>query len=170
MKSFSLMALATIAGCVMLVPEARAHKFSTAYMEVKNQTSQPAMLWKVSLHDLAQAQLFNTQRQSDISWQQIQDSREQLQQYITTQVQFRDAEGACSMQLAAATQWRTQQIQQQLYLLLPLTAQCQSTQGWQLHYQALFETGHNHKLLLTWQTPTLNTQAVLSSSQAVFPH
>lgn len=150
------------------LPEAKAHKFSTAYMEVSAELRQPRLLWKVSLHDLAQAKLFGPQPLTQISWQQVITHKEELTLYIQKHIAFTDKLGSCSLAVADTSNWRTQQLQQQLYLLLPINATCQSPEQWQIGYQALFETGHNHKLLLSWQASD-KAQAVLSKDKAIYP-
>lgn len=150
------------------LPEANAHKFSTAYMEVSSESQQPRLIWKVSLHDLTQAKLFGSQTLTQISWQQVIAHKDELTLYIQKHIAFTDKLGPCSLAIADTSNWRTQQLQQQLYLLLPIDAICQSPEQWQLSYQALFETGHNHKLLLSWQASG-KTQAVLSKDKAIYP-
>ena len=96
-----------------------AHKFSTAYMDVTEQQGQPVLLWKVALHDLAQAGLIQAKNNHQVSWQQVLDSEPQLQQYISERLRFSSTAGVCSMQTAAADSL-VQRMQQDTFLLLPL--------------------------------------------------
>lgn len=145
-----------------------AHKFSTAYMDVTKQQGQPVLLWKVALHDLAQAGLIQAKNNHQVSWQQVLDSEPQLQQYISERLRFNSAAGVCSMQTAAAD-WLVQRMQQDTFLLLPLQVRCDSNEGWQLSYKALFDSEHSHKLLLSWQLPPDKANAVLSAKSPFFP-
>lgn len=145
-----------------------AHKFSTAYMDVTKQQGQPVLVWKVALHDLAQAGLIQAKNNHQVSWQQVLDSEPQLQQYISERLRFNSAAGVCSMQTAAAD-WLVQRMQQDTFLLLPLQVRCDSNEGWQLSYKALFDSEHSHKLLLSWQLPPDKANAVLSAKSPFFP-
>lgn len=145
-----------------------AHKFSTAYMDVTEKQGQPVLLWKVALHDLAQAGLIQAKNNHQVSWQQVLDSEPQLQQYISERLRFSSTAGVCSMQTAAAD-WLVQRMQQDTFLLLPLQVRCDSNEGWQLSYKALFDSEHSHKVLLSWQLPPDKANAVLSAKSPFFP-
>ncbi|MBU2115886.1 MAG: hypothetical protein KKE94_19155 [Gammaproteobacteria bacterium] len=145
-----------------------AHKFSTAYMDVTEQQGQPVLLWKVALHDLAQAGLIQAKNNHQVSWQQVLDSEPQLQQYISERLRFSSAAGVCSIQTAAAD-WLVQRMQQDTFLLFPMKVRCGSNEGWQLSYKALFDSEHSHKVLLSWQLPPDKANAVLSAKSPFFP-
>ena len=145
-----------------------AHKFSTAYMDVTEQQGQPVLLWKVALHDLAQAGLIQAKNNHQVSWQQVLDSEPQLQQYISERLRFSSAVGVCSMQTAAAD-WLVKREQRDTYLILPLQVSCDSSEGWQLSYRALFDSEHSHKLLLSWKLSQDKVDSVLSAKKMVFP-
>lgn len=147
---------------------AQAHKFSTAYMDVTQQHGQPLLLWKVALHDLAQAGLIQTQDSHQVSWQQVLDSEKQLQDYINQRLSFSSAAGPCNISTTAAD-WLAQRVQQDLFLLLPLRVSCAGTGYWQLGYQALFDSQHSHKLLLSWQLPGAKANAVLTTKSPLYP-
>lgn len=147
---------------------AQAHKFSTAYMDVTEQQGQPALLWKVALHDLAQAGLIQAKDSHQVSWQQVLDSEPQLQDYIRQHLGFSSAAGACDINTAAAD-WLAQRMQQDMFLLLPLQVRCSSAERWQLSYTALFDSQHSHKLLLSWQLPPNKANAVLSPTSPLYP-
>ncbi|MDP2715304.1 hypothetical protein [Rheinheimera sp.] len=147
---------------------AQAHKFSTAYMDVTEQQGQPALLWKVALHDLAQAGLIQAKDSHQVRWQQVLDSEPQLQDYIRQRLSFSSAAGACDINTAAAD-WLVQRVQQDTFLLLPLQVRCDSIERWQLSYTALFDSQHSHKLLLSWQLPPDKANAVLSPTSPLYP-
>jgi hypothetical protein len=146
-----------------------AHSFSTAYMDVTAYQGQPVLLWKVALHDLAQARLISAKQQDQISWQQVLDSETTLQHYVARKLAFSSNNQACSIAPLASSEWMLQRLQQDLYLLLPIRVACPSADAWQLHYQALFDIEHSHKLLLSWQVPGAKAKAVLSETSAYFP-
>lgn len=153
---------------LLMLPSAYAHKFSTAYLDVSEQAEQPVLLWKVALHDLASADLLGTTK-AQISWQQVTAAHEQLAQYVDSHIKIKSQDAACTLQLAAQANWQTQRIQQQTYVLLPIKATCHSKAAWSLSYNALFETGHSHKLLLSWNTQALKANAVLAENNTAFP-
>lgn len=154
--------------CLLLSPLSYAHKFSTAYLDVSEKTQQPFLLWKVSLHDLASANLLGA-LERQISWQQVTAAEQTLAIYIAHHILFYSNAVPCTLQLASATSWQTQRVQQQTYVLFPVQVTCQTSEGWQLHYDALFETEHSHKLLLRWKTSYQQAQVVLSEQQPFFP-
>lgn len=147
---------------------AQAHKFSTAYMDVTEQQGQPALIWKVALHDLAQAGLISAKDSHQVSWQQVLDSEPQLQDYIRQRLRFSSAAGACDIS-TTAVDWLAQRMQQDMFLLLPLRVRCDSIDRWQLNYTALFDSQHSHKLLLSWQLPPNRANAVLSPTSPLYP-
>lgn len=153
---------------LLIIPSAHAHKFSTAYLDVSEKAAQPNLIWKVSLHDLASADLLGL-TSTQIGWQQIMDSHESIARYIEANIVFKSQDDNCALQLATSKDWQTQRIQQQTYLLLPIYATCISNEGWHLSYTALFETGHSHKLLLNWNTTSLKANTVLSENHITFP-
>lgn len=157
-----------VVALMLLATPVIAHKFSTAYMDVTEQQGQPVLVWKVALHDLAQAGLIQAKNNHQVSWQQVLDSEEQLQAYIGQRLSFSSAVGVCSMQTTAAD-WLVQRVQQDMHLLLPLQVHCGSSNGWTLSYKALFDSEHSHKLLLSWQLPPDEVNAVLSAKKTVFP-
>ena len=165
MKSI-LLALAIVQ--MLFTSPVMAHKFSTAYMDVTEQQGQPVLLWKVALHDLAQAGIIQTVNNHQLSWQQVLDSEPQLQAYISQRLSFSSSTGLCSIHTAAAG-WLVQRVQQDMFLLLPLQARCDSSTGWQFSYKALFDSEHSHKLLLSWQLLPDKTNAVLSAQNPHFP-
>lgn len=148
---------------------AQAHKFSTAYMDVTQQHGQPLLLWKVALHDLAQAGLIQTKDNHQVSWQQVLDSESQLQGYISQRLSFSSAAGPCGISTTAAD-WLAQRAQQDTFLLLPLRVSCTGSGHWQLGYRALFDSQHSHKLLLSWQLPGAKANAVLTAQSPRYPH
>ena len=145
-----------------------AHKFSTAYMDVTEQQGQPVLLWKVALHDLAQVGLIQAKNNHQVSWQQVLDSEPQLQAYISQRLSFSSAAGICSIQTIAAD-WLVKREQRDTYLILPLQVSCDSSEGWQLSYRALFDSEHSHKLLLSWKLSQDKVDSVLSAKKMVFP-
>lgn len=147
---------------------AQAHKFSTAYMQVTEQQGQPVLVWKVALHDLAQAGLIQAKDSHQVSWQQVLDSEPQLQDYISQRLGFSSAAGACDINTAAEN-WLVQRVQLDMFLLLPLQVRCDSIERWQLSYNALFDSQHSHKLLLSWQLPPDKANAVLSPTSLLYP-
>lgn len=147
---------------------AYAHKFSTAYMEVSLHQSQPLLVWKVALHDLAQAGLVETDGSNALSWQQVLHSQHRLQQYIKQRIGFSSKAGSCELS-SDPDSWQVQRMQHNMFLVLPLRVQCANTERWQLSYQALFDNKHNHKLLLSWQLASTQAEAVLSEQQATYP-
>lgn len=146
---------------------AHAHKFSTAYMDVIEQQDQPLLVWRVSLHDLAQAGALGSSHSVELSWQQVINSETVLRRYISDRIQFTSAAGACRL-TTNTSDWRVKQ-QQQLFLVLPLQVYCGSPSGWQLSYQALFDNQHNHKLLLNWKIKPAATNLVLSPDKHFYP-
>lgn len=148
---------------------AQAHKFSTAYMDVTQQDGQPALLWKVALHDLAQAGLIQANDNHQVSWQQVLDSELQLQRYIRQRLTFSSDAGNCDIS-TDANNWLAQRMQQDMFLLLPLRVSCVGTGQWQLSYTALFDSQHSHKLLLSWQLPGAKANAVLAAQSPLYPH
>jgi len=148
---------------------ALAHKFSTAYMDVKVSNDQPMLLWKVALHDLAQARLIEAENSHQVSWQQVMDSAPVLNRYLRDNVRFNSAGTTCHITAAAAADWQLQQIQRDLYLVLPLAVSCASSSSWQLTYRALFASEPSHKLLLSWQVPGASANAVLAANASTFP-
>ncbi|KKO49989.1 hypothetical protein VT06_03090 [Arsukibacterium sp. MJ3] len=153
----------------LFAANALAHKFSTAYMDVKSLQGQPVMVWKVALHDLAQARLIASKDNHQVTWQQVLDSAPTLNAYLTEQITFSSDGKSCQITPAAAADWQLQRLQRDLYLLLPLSVSCNSSNNWQLTYQALFASEPSHKLLLSWQVPTASANAVLSAESIVFP-
>lgn len=146
----------------------QAHKFSTAYMDVTEQQGQPVLLWKVALHDLAQAGLISAKDSHQVSWQQVLDSEPRLQDYIRQRLRFSSAAGHCDINTTAEN-WLAQRVQQDLFLVLPLEVRCDSIVRWQLSYSALFDSQHSHKLLLSWQLPPDKANAVLSATSPLYP-
>ncbi|MEO3679551.1 hypothetical protein ABGI61_10995 [Rheinheimera sp. FR7-31] len=165
MKHF--LVLLALVSMVTLTP-AYAHKFSTAYMEVHLQQSQPLLIWKVSLHDLAQAELLAEGNNNTLSWQHVLQSQSSVQQYVRQQIHFNSATGACGLNTGSAD-WKVQQLQHEMFLVLPIRVNCSSTEQWQLSYRALFDSKHNHKLLLSWLLPSAEANAVLSADKPTFP-
>lgn len=153
----------------LVAPAALAHKFSTAYMDVKVSNEQPVLLWKVALHDLAQARLIDADNSHQVSWQQVMDSAPVLNRYLSDNIRFNSAGVSCQITAATATDWQLQQIQRDLYLVLPLAVSCASSSNWQLTYRALFASEPSHKLLLSWQVPGASANAVLAADAATFP-
>ncbi len=153
----------------LLSPDVQAHKFSTAYMDVTVAQDQPKLLWKVALHDLAQAQLIVAQNSHQVSWQQVLESAPALNSYLAEHLNFRSEQQACEITPAATAEWQLQRLQRDLYLLLPIAVQCQSVKGWQLTYRALFKHEASHKLLLSWQVPGASSNAVLAANSDTFP-
>lgn len=147
---------------------AQAHKFSTAYMDVTGQQGQPVLLWKVALHDLAQAGLISAKDSHQVRWQQVLDSEPGLQDYIRQRLRFSSAAGDCDINTTAEN-WLVQRVQQDLFLVLPLQVRCDSITRWQLSYTALFDSQHSHKLLLSWQLPPDKANAVLSATSPLYP-
>lgn len=145
-----------------------AHKFSTAYMDVTQAQGQPVLVWKVALHDLAQAGLIQAKDNHQVSWQQVLDSEPQLQSYITERLRFSSAAGPCRLDTAAAD-WLAQPIQKDMFLLLPIRVSCDGAEQLQLKYQALFDSQHSHKLLVSWQVPPAKANAVLSAQHPRYP-
>ena len=64
-------AIYPLLSALLMSASAMAHTFSTAYLEVFVYQQQPAMLWKVALHDLARAGLLPGQNDEQISWQHV---------------------------------------------------------------------------------------------------
>jgi hypothetical protein len=147
----------------------QAHKFSTAYMDVKAVNNQPVLLWKVALHDLAQARLITADNSHQVSWQQVIDSAPVLTTYLNEHMLFSSAGNPCHIAPDPTSNWQLQQLQRDLYLLLPITVQCDSTADWQLTYRALYASEPSHKLLLSWQVPGEAANSVLSADAATFP-
>lgn len=164
----NIMLVAALLG-LSLSQYVQAHKFSTAYMDVKAIDSQPVLLWKVALHDLAQARLINADNSHQVSWQQVTDSAPALTTYLNEHLIFSSAGKPCQMTPALASNWQLQQLQRDLYLLLPIAVRCQSTDDWQLTYRALFTSEPSHKLLLSWQVPGEAANGVLAADSATFP-
>lgn len=162
-----VLVLLALVSMVTLTP-AYAHKFSTAYMEVHLQQSQPLLIWKVSLHDLAQAELLAEGNNNTLSWQHVLQSQSSVQQYVRQQIHFNSATGACELNTGSAD-WKVQQLQHEMFLVLPIRVNCSSTEQWQLSYRALFDSKHNHKLLLSWLLPSAEANAVLSADKPTFP-
>lgn len=155
--------------CCTLAPTAQAHKFSTAYMDVTVAQDQPKLLWKVALHDLAQAQLIVAKNNHQVSWQQVLDSAPALNSYLAEHLVFRSEQQACQVTPAATSDWQLQRLQRDLYLLLPMAVSCSGNSGWQLTYRALFQTEASHKLLLSWQVPAASGNAVLAADSDTYP-
>ena len=152
-----------------VAPAALAHKFSTAYMDVKLSNDQPILLWKVALHDLAQARLISAENSHQVSWQQVMDSAPVLNRYLTEQVAFKSAGTPCTITPAVAADWQLQQIKRDLYVVLPITVSCNSSSNWQLTYRALFASEPSHKLLLSWQVPATASNQVLTADADTYP-
>tara|TARA_R110002126_G_scaffold10245_78_gene46787 strand:- start:368 stop:880 length:513 start_codon:yes stop_codon:yes gene_type:complete len=150
-------------------PAALAHKFSTAYMDVKVINDQPVLLWKVALHDLAQAQLIDADNGHQVSWQQVMDSAPVLNSYLAEHVSFKSGQQACQITPLATSEWQLQRLQRDLYLLLPMAVQCAGNTDWQLTYRALFQREPSHKLLVSWQVPGAGGNAVLAADSDSFP-
>ena len=153
----------------LTAPAVLAHKFSTAYMDVKEVAGQPTLLWKVALHDLAQARIIAADNSHQITWQQVLDSEPALNAYLAEHISFTSAGKPCQLSAAAAASWQLQRLQKDFYLLLPVAVKCKNTSDWQLRYQALFASEPSHKLLLSWQIPGATANAVLSANSATFP-
>lgn len=164
----NLKCLLLLFSVLFIAPVAYAHKFSTAYLDVSEKAAQPHLIWKVSLHDLASADLLGL-TSTQIGWQQITKSHASIARYIVANFAFKSQDDNCVLQLAPSKDWQTQRIQQQTYLLLPIYATCINNEGWHLSYTALFETGHSHKLLLSWNTTSLKANTVLSENHVTFP-
>lgn len=157
-----------VIGMLCFAVTAQAHKFSTAYMDVTERQGQPALLWKVALHDLAQAGLILAKDSHQVSWQQVLDSEPELQDYIRQRLNFSSAAGACELS-TSASDWLAQRMQQDMFLLLPLKVRCDSVERWQLNYTALFDRQYSHKLLLSWQLTSNKANAVLSPKSPIYP-
>lgn len=164
----NIMTLAALVCCI-LPPFVQAHKFSTAYMEVTVAQDQPKLLWRVALHDLAQAQLIIADNSHQVSWQHVMDSAPLLNSYLAEHVTFKSERQACQVMPAATSEWQLQRLQRDLYLLLPIAVQCASNKDWQLTYHALFKNEASHKLLLSWQVPGASDNAVISAESASYP-
>ncbi|WP_214000149.1 hypothetical protein [Arsukibacterium sp.] len=154
----------------LLAPAALAHKFSTAYMDVTEQAGQPVLLWKVALHDLAQAKLLVADNSHQVSWQQVMDSATTLNTYLISHIGFSSAGQPCQLKAVVASDWQLQRLQRDLYLLLPIAVDCANSDSWQLTYQALFTSEPSHKLLLSWQVPGAEANAVLAADSMKFPN
>ncbi|MBZ9612772.1 hypothetical protein [Rheinheimera maricola] len=151
-----------------LIKPALAHKFSTAYMDVTQQAGQPTLLWKVAIHDLALAGLIQAPNSHKVSWQQVLDSEARLQGYITQRLTLISGNEPCQLK-TAATDWLAQRLLQDMFLLLPIQTNCVDSADLQLSYQALFDSQHSHKLLLSWQLPPLKANAVLTAKSPQYP-
>jgi len=152
-----------------VTPAAYAHKFSTAYLDISEKEAEIQLLFKVAIHDLASANLLSEQA-NQISWKQITASYESIAHYIDSHVKLNSEGKPCALVLLPATTWQVQHIQQQPYVLLQITADCSNNPLVQLSYNALFETGHSHKLLLSWNINNLKVNAVLAENERIFPH
>ncbi|MDX1676486.1 hypothetical protein [Arsukibacterium sp.] len=155
--------------CLVLTPFALAHKFSTAYMDVQVIDGQPALLWKVALHDLAKAKLIVAQNNHQVSWQQVMDSAPVLTDYLKHHLFFSSEAKQCDISPAPASNWQLQKLQRDLYLLLPVRVRCDVLSNWQLTYRALFASEPSHKLLLSWQVPGESAKGVLAAESVTFP-
>ena len=162
-------AIYPLLSALLMSASAMAHTFSTAYLEVFVYQQQPAMLWKVALHDLARAGVLPGQNDEQISWQHVLDSEQILQRYLTQHLVFSSEQQSCHIKTLASSEWQLQQLQRDLYLLLPLQVYCPTQDKWQLHYQALFNVESSHKLLLSWQVPGQDANAVLSAASPYYP-
>lgn len=162
-------AICPLLSALLMSASAMAHTFSTAYMEVFVYQQQPAMLWKVALHDLARARLLPGQTGDQISWQQVLDSEQILQRYLAQHLAFSSDQQPCDIKPLVSSEWQLQQLQRDLYLVLPLQVYCPTQDKWQLRYQALFNVESSHKLLLSWQVPGEDAKAVLSATKPVYP-
>jgi hypothetical protein len=162
----------------LLSVSAQAHKFSTAYMDVREHEGQLALVWKVSLHDLAQASIITTTDLHQVSWQQVLDSELRLLDYLRKRlnvisvgkdsVDEDSADEKCQLQSHAAD-WLTQRVHKELFLVLPITVTCNFNEQFQLRYQALFDVKHSHKLMLSWHTSKVKANAVLAADANTFP-
>ncbi|KKO44131.1 hypothetical protein WG68_16835 [Arsukibacterium ikkense] len=155
--------------CCLLAPFVQAHKFSTAYMDVTVANDQPTLLWKVALHDLAQAKLIAAKNNHQVSWQQVLDSAPVLNRYLAEHLSFTSQQQACQITPAATSEWQLQRLQRDLYLLLPLAVTCPANSDWQLTYRALFQSEASHKLLLSWQVAVSSGNAVLAADSDTYP-
>ncbi|MBV2128009.1 hypothetical protein [Arsukibacterium indicum] len=155
--------------CLTVSLHVCAHKFSTAYMDVKVVNSQPVLLWKVALHDLAQARLITADNSHQVSWQQVIDSAPALNTYLNEHLAFSSAGSPCLLEPAPAGNWQLQQLQRDHYLVLAVTVNCDSATDWQVSYRALFASEPSHKLLLSWQVPGEAANGVLSADSDTFP-
>ncbi|MDX1538068.1 hypothetical protein [Arsukibacterium sp.] len=162
-----------VAMCLLVIginaPGVLAHKFSTAYMDVKDVAGQPAVVWKVALHDLAQAGLIASANSHQVSWQQVTDSAPALNTYLNDHISFSSAGEPCQINAALAADWQLQRLHRDSYLLLPLVVSCKHAAGWQLTYRALFAGEPSHKLLLSWQVAGASDNAVLAADAITYP-
>lgn len=159
--------------CVSLVvgnmATANAHQLSTAYMEVMQIDSQPYLRWKVAVHDLANAGLLGTTAaQTSTSWQQVSSRYDAISDYVNTHIAFKDEHASCDLSLDNPQEWALQNILGDIFLIMPIRAHCTSEIAWKLHYQALFSSAQNHKLLLSWHA-FHNSKATLSPRQQHYP-
>ena len=164
-----LTAICPLLAALLMPGSAIAHTFSTAYMEVSVFNGQPAVLWKVALHDLAKARLIPGEHDEQINWQQVMDSELALQRYVDQHLAFNSAEQPCRVTALASNEWQLQRLQRDLYLLLPLKVDCAQPDNWQLSYLALSEYDASHKLLLSWQVPGEKATAVFSATAPYYP-
>lgn len=152
-----------IALCFSALPVS-AHQLSTAYATLQiNSQGLVSGEWQVRLYDLEQAIGLDVNGDGTLRWQELQARAEVVQQYLSNQLQIHRGNSPCS--LALGEEWQIDSHFNESYLLVPVRAQCALAGAIVIRYHAFFNENTEHKLLLTLNSVTANSNRVLSEKQ-----
>jgi len=143
---------------------ASAHQLSTAYLQLTlDSTGQLVGEWQVRLYDLELVIGVDTDSNGKLSWQELQDRAEVVNDYLINQLHIQRDKKQCV--LALSKDWKIDSHFNEGYLLLPVRAQCALVGDISLDYTAFFAQDAEHKLLLSLSSIDLTSNRVLSESQ-----
>lgn len=147
----------------LLASTAQAHRPSDAFLTLNVENSRISGHWEIALNDLEVAQGVDANRDSVLTWGELQAARRQLDESLATALTLRSDDAACPVQVTDLL------INDRLdgrYAWFELQAQCPHTVGTlEVEYQFLFDLDPSHRGIVVLHSGDASETRVLSPSE-----
>lgn len=140
-----------------------AHQFSTGYLngEVEKNGFMQAQL-ELRVADLARAVDLDSDRNTQITWQEVLSASGDIEQFVSAGLVVRRAEADCG--LALQQNWQVAEHFNEYYVQLPLRVLCGIKGDLSISYSGLFQRVSGHKLIVNIRNQHKNHSRVISES------
>ncbi len=142
-----LLPLLFIVSCSSAV---QAHQSNEAYIELSATKSEEGInaVWLVSMLDLNAVLNLDSSQDGNISWGELTQHNDAIQQYLLEHIQVSGEEGRCELYPATMMMDQRNGVH---YVYLPFEIACRPP--FKLRYSAMFSADKGHRVLVTYQLP-----------------
>ncbi len=152
--------------CTLCSLSLSAHQFSTAHLQITQQSAnQHNGDLSLSLQDLEQVIGIDLNRDSQLTWKEVNQALPLIHDYLTANIQFKQQQ-TCRMNWQTSVKL-TEKFGNTL-LLLPFQLSCDTNESITVNYQAFIQNLNQHKLLITWQIEEQQYQGIIDQDNSHF--